>query len=51
MKLRTTSWSRLPRVLLVLDAKTGPFRIVVAGEKHEARWVRQVTEIDVENAP
>jgi hypothetical protein len=34
-----------------LDARTGPFRIVVPGEKHEARWVRQVTEIDVEAAP
>lgn len=34
-----------------LDAKAGPFRIVVPGEKHQARWVRQVTEIDVENAP
>ena len=34
-----------------LDARAGPFRIVVPGEKHEARWVRQVTEIDVESAP
>jgi hypothetical protein len=34
-----------------LDAKSGPFRIVVPGEKHQARWVRQVTEIDVESAP
>jgi hypothetical protein len=34
-----------------LDAKAGPFRIVVPGEKHEARWVRQVTEIDVESVP
>jgi hypothetical protein len=32
-------------------ARAGPFRIVVPGEKHEARWVRQVTEIDVESAP
>jgi hypothetical protein len=34
-----------------LDAKAGPFRIVVPGEKHQARWVRQVTEIDLESAP
>lgn len=30
-----------------LDAKTGPFRIVVPGEKRMARWVRQVTALKV----
>lgn len=34
-----------------LDAKDGPFRIVVPGEKRPARWVRQVTAIDVLRAP
>ena len=34
-----------------LDAKDGPFRLVVAGEKRPARWVRQVTAIDVLRAP
>jgi len=34
-----------------LDAKDGPFRIVVPGEKRPARWVRQVTAIDVLSAP
>jgi hypothetical protein len=35
----------------VLDAKEGPFRIIVAGEKRPARWVREVTSIDVLRAP
>ena len=34
-----------------LSAREGPYRLVVPGEKREARWVRQVTGIDVENAP
>jgi DMSO/TMAO reductase YedYZ molybdopterin-dependent catalytic subunit len=34
-----------------LDAKEGPFRIIAAGEKRPARWVRQVTSIDVLRAP
>lgn len=34
-----------------LDAKEGPFRIVAAGEKRPARWVRQVVAIDVLRAP
>ena len=34
-----------------LSAHEGPFRLVVPGEKREARWVRQVTAIDVEDAP
>ena len=27
----------------------GPFRLVVRGEKRHARWVREVTTLDVEN--
>ena len=34
-----------------LDAKDGPLRLVVPGEKRPARWVRQVTAIDVLRAP
>ena len=34
-----------------LDAKDGPFRLVTPGEKRPARWVRQVTAIDVLRAP
>lgn len=34
-----------------LDAQEGPFRIVAAGEKRPARWVRQVVAIDVLRAP
>src|SRR5262249_29712056 len=30
-----------------LDAKEGPFRVVVPGEKRMARWVRQVTALKV----
>ena len=30
-----------------LDSKTGPFRVVVPGEKRMARWVRQVTGLKV----
>ena len=34
-----------------LDAKDGPFRLVVPGEKRPARWVRQVTAVDLLRAP
>lgn len=34
-----------------LDAKEGPFRIIAAGEKRPARWVRQVTAIELRRAP
>jgi hypothetical protein len=34
-----------------LEAKDGPFRLVVPGEKRPARWVRQVTAIDLLRAP
>lgn len=34
-----------------LDAKDGPFRLVVPAEKRPARWVRQVTAIDLLRAP
>ena len=36
---------------VALPAREGPFRLVVPGEKRAARWVRQVTAIDVEDAP
>jgi hypothetical protein len=34
-----------------LDAKTGPFRIVVPDEKHHLRWIRNVVTIDVISPP
>ncbi len=34
-----------------LDAKDGPFRIVAPGEKRPARWIRQVSAIDLLRAP
>ena len=34
-----------------LDAKDGPFRIVAPDEKRPARWIRQVTAIDLLRAP
>jgi len=34
-----------------LEAKDGPFRLIVPGEKRPARWVRQVTAIDMLRAP
>ena len=34
-----------------LDAKDGPFRLIVPGEKRPARWIRQVTAIDLLRAP
>ena len=30
-----------------LDAKAGPLRLVIPDQKRQARWVRQVTEIEV----
>jgi len=30
-----------------LDAKTGPYRIVIPDEKRMARWVRQVTKLKI----
>jgi DMSO/TMAO reductase YedYZ molybdopterin-dependent catalytic subunit len=46
------------RVLIIADRRDGhpiappegPFRLVVQGEKHHARWVREVTTLDVEEA-
>lgn len=34
-----------------LDAKLGPFRVIVPDEKHHLRWIRNVVSIDVVNAP
>jgi len=34
-----------------LAAQEGPYRLIVPGDKREARWVRQVDAIDVEDAP
>jgi len=34
-----------------LDAKEGPYRIVIPDEKRMARWVRQVTTLKVMDAP
>ncbi len=33
-----------------LDAKTGPLRLVIPDEKRQARWVRQVTELEIVRA-
>lgn len=30
-----------------LDSKTGPLRLVIPEEKRQARWVRQVTELEI----
>lgn len=30
-----------------LDAKTGPLRLVIPDEKRQARWVRQVTDLEI----
>lgn len=30
-----------------LDTKTGPFRVVIPGEKKHGRWIRQVRELEV----
>ena len=34
-----------------LDAKEGPYRIVIPEEKRMARWVRQVTTLKIVDAP
>ncbi len=34
-----------------LDDKEGPLRIVIPDEKHQSRWVRQVTGLVVKRAP
>lgn len=34
-----------------LDAKEGPYRVVIPGEKRMARWVRQVTTLRIVDAP
>jgi hypothetical protein len=36
---------------VALDAHFGPYRLIVPGEKREARWVRNVSAVDVEDAP
>jgi DMSO/TMAO reductase YedYZ molybdopterin-dependent catalytic subunit len=33
-----------------LPSPEGPFRVIVEGEKRHARWVREVTALDVEQA-
>ena len=33
-----------------LDAKEGPFKIVVPGDKRPARWIRMLTTLRVESA-
>jgi len=46
------------RVIILADRRDGhampspegPFRLIVAGEKRHARWVREVTNLDVEQA-
>ena len=35
----------------VLVPPEGPFRLIVAGEKRHARWVREVIALDIEEAP
>jgi hypothetical protein len=34
-----------------LRATAGPYRLIVPFEKREARWVRQMTSVDLQNAP
>lgn len=34
-----------------LPVGAGPYRLIVPFEKRDARWVRNVTEVDLENAP
>jgi hypothetical protein len=34
-----------------LDARLGPFRVVVPDEKHHVRWIRNVVEVDVVSPP
>jgi hypothetical protein len=33
------------------DAKEGPYRLIVPWENRDARWVREVTAVDLKNAP
>lgn len=33
-----------------LSAQEGPYRLIVPFDKRDARWVREVTEVDLENA-
>lgn len=33
-----------------LPADVGPYRLIVPGEKRDGRWVRQVTDLDIEDA-
>jgi hypothetical protein len=47
------------RIVLVADTRDGapfdthdgPYHLIVPGDKREARWVREVTAVDVEDAP
>lgn len=47
------------RVVLLADRRNGsalppnlaPFRVIQPDEKRQARWIRSVTEIDIETAP
>lgn len=34
-----------------LAGNAGPYRLIVPFDKRDARWVRQVTEVDLEDAP
>ena len=34
----------------VMQSPEGPLRLIVDGEKRHARWVREVTALDVEQA-
>jgi hypothetical protein len=34
-----------------LSAHDGPYQLIVPGDKHQARWERQVTALDVERIP
>ena len=33
-----------------LTARDGPWQIVLVGEKHQARWVRQVVALTIRNS-
>jgi len=33
-----------------LDAKEGPFRLIVEGDKRPGRWIRQITRIELLDA-
>lgn len=33
------------------DSREGPYRLIVPWEKRDARWVREVTAVDLKNAP